>query len=60
MIGADIVLIDGLFDEPQAQKLRVEIVIAFCIGRYRRQMMNALQLHRAVSDFSVRAHHMEV
>ena len=52
VIGAYIVLIDGLFHKAQAKKLRVEIVITFRIRGYRRQVMNALKLHLTLSDFT--------
>ena len=50
VIGAHIVLINRFLDQTQAKKLRVEIMIAFGVGRNSRQMMNALKLHNALSD----------
>ena len=46
MIGADVVLVDGLLDQPHAEQAGVESEIFARFRRYRRQMVNPGQLHR--------------
>jgi hypothetical protein len=48
MIGADIVLIDGLLDQPHAEQAGIKGQILARFRGYRGQMMNPGQLHRAV------------
>jgi hypothetical protein len=45
VIGADIVLVDGLLDEPETQGLRVEAVVARRVGGDGGEMMDAGELH---------------
>ena len=47
VIGAHVVLVDGLLDEPHSQSLRVEGVVARRIGRDGGEMVNSSQLHGA-------------
>ena len=49
MIGADVVLVDGLLHQPQAQHLGVESLVAGRVGRHRGEMMNSGQLHVQLS-----------
>ncbi len=46
MIGADVVLVDGLLDQPHAEQagIKGQIFARFC--RNRGQMVNPRQLHR--------------
>ena len=45
VVGADVVLVDGLLHQAQPHGLGVEFVIAARIRRHGRQMMNSGQLH---------------
>src|SRR5690606_19855403 len=45
VIGAGIVLIDGLLDQAQAEQLGVEALVSRDVSGDRSQMMNARQLH---------------
>ena len=48
MIGADVVLVDGLLDQPHAEHALVEAAVAGRVGRNRGQMMDAFELHVAL------------
>src|SRR5690606_436191 len=43
VIGAGIILVHGLLDEAQPQRLGVETLVAWCVGGNRRQMVDAAQ-----------------
>ena len=45
VIGADVVLVDGLLDQPEAEDARVEIDVLRRLGRDRREVMDAGELH---------------
>jgi hypothetical protein len=45
VIGRDVVLVDGLLDQPEAEDPRVEFDIALGIGRNRGEMVDAGELH---------------
>jgi hypothetical protein len=47
VIGGDVVLIDGLLHQPQAQLAGIEIDVALGVCRDGRQMMDASELHGA-------------
>ena len=49
MIGADVVLVDGLLDQPHAEQAGVKRQIFARFGGNRGQMMNSGQLHRDLS-----------
>jgi hypothetical protein len=45
VIGADVVLVDGLLHQPQPHGLGVEVVVAARVRGYGGQMMNSRKLH---------------
>ncbi len=47
MVGAHVVLIDGAFDQPHAERLRVEAVILLNRRRNRGEVMNTGEFHGA-------------
>jgi hypothetical protein len=50
MIGGNVVLIDGLLDQAQTERLGVEFDIAGRVGRHGGEMMNAGKLHGSSLD----------
>jgi hypothetical protein len=54
MIGADVILVDGLLDQPHAEQAGIErqILARFCGNRG--QMVDPGQLHRSVPRASFR------
>jgi hypothetical protein len=46
MIGADVVLVDGLLDQPHAEQAGIKRQILSRFRRNRGQVVNACQLHR--------------
>ena len=44
MVGADIVLIDGAFDQTHAERLGVKGVVLLDFGGHRREVVNACEL----------------
>ncbi len=48
VIGAHVVLVDGLLDEAHAERLRVERMVARRIRRHGREMMDPGELHDAL------------
>ena len=48
VIGADVVLVDGLLDEPHAEHALVEAAVARRVGRDRGQVVDAFELHDAL------------
>jgi hypothetical protein len=45
VIGGDVVLVDGLLDQPEAEDIGVEIDIALGIGRNRGEVVDSGELH---------------
>ena len=54
MVGADVVLVDGLLDQPHAEQAGIKCQILARFGGNRRQMMNPGQLHRMILAASLR------
>ena len=50
MVGADIVLVDGLLDETHAERLRIEAVVLRCLRGNGREMMDAGEMHESGSS----------
>ena len=50
VIGAGVVLVDGLLDHPHAHRAGVEALVARRVGRNRGQMMDAGELHGGPRD----------
>src|SRR5690606_32501248 len=48
MIGAGIILVDGLLDEPETERIGVELFVAGRIRGDRGEMVNASELHGSV------------
>jgi hypothetical protein len=48
MVGADVVLVDGLLDQPHAEQAGIKRQILARFGRNRGQMVNPRQQHRII------------
>jgi hypothetical protein len=52
VVRAHVALVDAAFDQPHAERLRVEAMILLDGGGYRGQMMNAREVHRVLYRLS--------
>src|ERR671925_664867 len=47
VVDGRVVLVDGLLDEPEAQRAGVELDVAWCVRRDARDVVDPLKLHRS-------------